>query len=127
MRRTSPSDGFYEASVRSEHTSFLGGLQNGSRRTMESGITGTFGGLLGRNFTTSTTISSFKVGIALGVGGEIGFDLSKFAELAALLVKRHSSKCINECTIARLDLANDRCERCTDLDRIVCGKPEFTR
>ena len=41
---------------------------------MESGITGTFGGLLGRNFTTSATISSFKVGIALGVGGEIGFE-----------------------------------------------------
>ena len=58
---------------------------------MESGITGTFSGLLGRNFTTSTTISSFKVGIALGVGGEIGFDLSKFAELAALLVKRRNS------------------------------------
>jgi len=48
----------------------------------------TLGGLLGRNFTTSTTTSNFNVGLALGVGGEIGFDFTKFAELATLPCKK---------------------------------------
>ncbi len=43
----SPSGGFYETSVRSEHTlyvPFSGGRQNRSRRTMDSGTAGEIGG-----------------------------------------------------------------------------------